>query len=77
MSAQGRMLGVTPPIKSDLPTKEELDRTASLLEELKRQKTFESPVETNKRQANTSAFALLAKLLTTCLLYQGAGSKQS
>jgi len=44
------MLGVTPPIKSDLPTREELDRTAALLEELKRQKTFESPAETNKRE---------------------------
>ncbi|KAI6779511.1 Poly(A) polymerase-like protein [Emericellopsis cladophorae] len=39
MSAPARMLGVTPPIKSDLPTREELDRTAALLEELKRQKT--------------------------------------
>jgi poly(A) polymerase len=41
--------GVTPPISSQLPTDAELRATDALLEELKRQKTFESPADTAKR----------------------------
>lgn len=41
--------GVTPPISVQLPTEAELRQSDALLEELKRQKTFESPAETAKR----------------------------
>ncbi|KAM0501507.1 hypothetical protein ACHAP8_004495 [Fusarium lateritium] len=42
--------GVTPPISVQLPTEAELRQSDALLEELKRQKTFESPAETAKRE---------------------------
>ncbi|KAL2680741.1 hypothetical protein Neosp_008344 [[Neocosmospora] mangrovei] len=42
--------GVTPPISSQLPTDAELRATDALLEELKRQKTFESQADTAKRE---------------------------
>ncbi|KAL2751772.1 hypothetical protein ACRALDRAFT_1066416 [Sodiomyces alcalophilus JCM 7366] len=50
MSSQDRPLGVTPPISTSLPTDSENAANESLLEELKRQNTFESPAETTKRQ---------------------------
>ncbi|KAF4984377.1 hypothetical protein FZEAL_421 [Fusarium zealandicum] len=42
--------GVTPPISVQLPTEAELRASDALLEELKRQKTFESPSDTAKRE---------------------------
>ncbi|ROT38844.1 Poly(A) polymerase [Sodiomyces alkalinus F11] len=50
MSSQDRPLGVTPPISTSLPTDAEHAVNESLLEELKRQNTFESPAETAKRE---------------------------
>lgn len=41
--------GVTPPLSDNLPTEEEKRRSDSLVEELRRQKTFESPSATEKR----------------------------
>lgn len=41
--------GVTPPINTKLPTEEERRLSDALIEELRRQKTFESPSETAKR----------------------------
>lgn len=47
--ASEQAYGVTPPISVQLPTEAELRQSDALLEELKRQKTFESPAETAKR----------------------------
>lgn len=41
--------GVTPTLSDSLPTEEEKRKTDTLVEELRRQKTFESPSETDKR----------------------------
>lgn len=46
-------LGVTPPISTALPNEVELLANEALLEELKRQNTFESPAETAKRQVSS------------------------
>ena len=48
MSNTGQ-LGVTPPMNVDLPTDEEKRATDLMLAELRRQKTFEAPAETEKR----------------------------
>lgn len=49
MSNSERTYGVTPPMNSDLPKDEEKRATDLLLAELRRQKTFEAPAETEKR----------------------------
>lgn len=41
--------GVTPPISVQLPTESEIRVSEALIEELRRQKTFESPSDTDKR----------------------------
>lgn len=43
--------GVTPPISVQLPTESEKRASDALVEELRRQKTFESPSDTAKRSA--------------------------
>ncbi|KAK0711353.1 Poly(A) polymerase [Lasiosphaeris hirsuta] len=45
-----RVFGVTPPISSALPTDEEKRANNALFRELRAQGTFESPVETQKRE---------------------------
>lgn len=52
--ASEQAYGVTPPISVQLPTEAELRQSDALLEELKRQKTFESPAETAKRSVEMS-----------------------
>ncbi|KAK5988759.1 Poly(A) polymerase pla1 [Cladobotryum mycophilum] len=47
--ASEQVYGVTPPISVQLPTDAENRASDSLIEELKRQKTFESPSDTEKR----------------------------
>lgn len=49
MEPNQQVYGVTPPMKVDLPTDAERRATDALLEELKRQNTFESPADTAKR----------------------------
>ncbi|KAG6005508.1 hypothetical protein E4U21_007902 [Claviceps maximensis] len=44
-----QVFGVTPPISIGLPTEAEKRASDALIEELRRQKTFESPSETQKR----------------------------
>ena len=44
-----QIYGVTPPISVQLPTEAEKRASDALIEELKRQKTFESPSDTQKR----------------------------
>ncbi|KAJ2984204.1 hypothetical protein NQ176_g142 [Zarea fungicola] len=44
-----QVFGVTPPISVSLPTESEKRVSESLIEELRRQKTFESPSDTQKR----------------------------
>lgn len=44
-----QIYGVTPPMSTQLPTEHEKQISDSLIEELRRQKTFESPSETQKR----------------------------
>lgn len=44
-----RQLGVTPPMNENLPTESEKRASDALVEELRRQKTFESPSDTEKR----------------------------
>ncbi|KAM3523463.1 hypothetical protein NHJ13051_005066 [Beauveria bassiana] len=46
-----QVYGVTPPISVSLPTENEKRISESLIEELRRQKTFESPSDTQKRSA--------------------------
>lgn len=48
MSAE-QVFGVTPPISVALPTESEKRVSDALIEELRRQKTFESPSDTQKR----------------------------
>lgn len=48
MAAQ-KQWGLTPPITLALPTESEKQLTDSLVEELKAQKTFESPEATERR----------------------------
>jgi poly(A) polymerase len=49
--ASEQVFGVTPPISVNLPTEVEKRASDALIEELRRQKTFESPSETDKRYA--------------------------
>ncbi|KAL7929472.1 Poly(A) polymerase [Trichoderma chlorosporum] len=49
--ASEQAYGVTPPISVTLPTEAEKRASDALIEELRRQKTFESPSETDKRYA--------------------------
>lgn len=44
-----QVYGVTPPISVGLPTEAEKRASDALIEELRRQKTFESPSDTQKR----------------------------
>ncbi|GJC95494.1 hypothetical protein ColKHC_04320 [Colletotrichum higginsianum] len=50
MASEERPLGVTPPISSALPTEAENHAMQTLIDELRRQNTFESPADTQKRQ---------------------------
>ncbi|KAI1106907.1 Poly(A) polymerase [Jackrogersella minutella] len=50
MENSEQIWGITPPISSALPTAVETHSTHLLLEELRRQNTFESAAETNKRE---------------------------
>jgi poly(A) polymerase len=58
--ASEQVFGVTPPISSALPTDAEKRASDALIEELKRQKTFESPSDTQKR------YKVLESLQTIC-----------
>jgi poly(A) polymerase len=49
--ASSKPLGVTAPISDKLPTDAEKRYSDSLIEELRRQKTFESPSDTQLRYA--------------------------
>ncbi|CAM1502807.1 Fc.00g075830.m01.CDS01 [Cosmosporella sp. VM-42] len=50
MSSEQQIFGVTPPMSVQLPTDSELRASDALLEELRRQKTFESQSDTAKRE---------------------------
>ncbi|KAF6843672.1 hypothetical protein CMUS01_01864 [Colletotrichum musicola] len=54
MTSEERAYGVTPPISTALPTEAENQTTQALIEELRKQNTFESPAETAKRQVTRS-----------------------
>ncbi|PTB35404.1 uncharacterized protein TrAFT101_011281 [Trichoderma asperellum] len=58
--ASEQVYGVTPPISVNLPTEAEKRASDALIEELRRQKTFESPSETDKR------WKVLASLQEIC-----------
>lgn len=47
-----QVYGVTPPLTMNLPTEAENRASDALLEELRRQKTFESQSDTDKRFAS-------------------------
>ncbi|KAL0930750.1 poly polymerase [Colletotrichum truncatum] len=49
MASEERAYGVTPPISTALPTEAENQAKEALIEELRKQNTFESPAETAKR----------------------------
>nr|XP_036577562.1 poly polymerase [Colletotrichum truncatum]KAF6784560.1 poly polymerase [Colletotrichum truncatum] len=51
MASEERAYGVTPPISTALPTEAENQAKEALIEELRKQNTFESPAETAKRDA--------------------------
>ncbi|KAH7131365.1 Poly(A) polymerase central domain-containing protein [Dactylonectria estremocensis] len=61
--AGDQAFGVTPPISIVLPTESEKRASDTLIEELKNQKTFESPSDTDKRQV---LHAVLDSLQTIC-----------
>lgn len=48
--AGDQAFGVTPPISVILPTESEKRASDALIQELRNQKTFESPSDTDKRQ---------------------------
>jgi len=48
--ASDQVYGVTPPMNTYLPTEPELRATDALIDELKRENTFEAPTETEKRK---------------------------
>jgi poly(A) polymerase len=50
MQPTSTFMGVTPPISTTLPTESETTATTALLEELRRQNTFESAEDTDKRR---------------------------
>ncbi|UNI19690.1 Polynucleotide adenylyltransferase [Purpureocillium takamizusanense] len=58
--ASDRVYGVTPPLSLSLPTEAEKRASDTLIEELRRQKTFESPSDTEKR------YKVLESLQTIC-----------
>ncbi len=47
--ATDKQLGVTPPLSVELPTEEQNQASEALLEELRKQGTFESTAETQRR----------------------------
>lgn len=49
MEQKERVLGMTPPISTALPTEAEMKVNSELWEELRQQNSFESPAETQKR----------------------------
>jgi len=49
MASSEKQCGVTPPISSELPTEAEKRSSEKLLEELRRQGTFEPASETQRR----------------------------
>ena len=49
MELATQYLGVTPPISTAMPTDAETSATTALLEELRRQNTFEAAEDTEKR----------------------------
>lgn len=51
---QTKQYGVTPPISSAIPTKQELEANDALTAELKRQDNFEGQAETEKRYSPQS-----------------------
>ncbi|KAK1640263.1 Poly(A) polymerase central domain-containing protein [Colletotrichum phormii] len=50
MASEERPLGVTPPISTALPTEAEIQAKETLLQELRKQNTFESAADTAKRE---------------------------
>lgn len=47
--AEGKQWGISPPLSTTLPDKLDNDKTAELVEELKRRNNYEAPDATNKR----------------------------
>ncbi|OHF00585.1 hypothetical protein CORC01_04124 [Colletotrichum orchidophilum] len=69
MASEERPLGVTPPISTALPTEAENQAKQTLIEELRKQNTFESPADTANRQAfysNTRQHKVLEHLALIC-----------
>jgi hypothetical protein len=64
--ASEQVYGVTPPISVTLPTEAEKRASDALIEELRRQKTFESPSDTDKRHVERARPHTLV-LLADCL----------
>jgi poly(A) polymerase len=53
MAEVDQRLGITPPISTTLPTEQDNQANTAMVEELRRQNTFESPSDTQKRQAGS------------------------
>ena len=53
--------GITPPVSTDLPTDKDVKLNQDLMEELKRQKNFETPEGTEKRKQVLKHFETVAK----------------
>lgn len=68
--ASEQVYGVTPPISVTLPTEAEKRASDALIEELRRQKTFESPSDTEKRHVKR-AWPHTSILLTDRLSHLG------
>ncbi|KAK0374940.1 hypothetical protein CLIM01_07703 [Colletotrichum limetticola] len=68
MASEERPLGVTPPISTALPTEAENQAKEMLMEELRKQNTFESAADTQKRQVFESSprYEVIAHLERIC-----------
>ncbi|KAK1464397.1 hypothetical protein CCUS01_07970 [Colletotrichum cuscutae] len=68
MASEERPLGVTPPISTALPTEAENQAKEMLMEELRKQNTFESAADTQKRQVFGSSprYEVIAHLERIC-----------
>ncbi|OLN81818.1 Poly(A) polymerase pla1 [Colletotrichum chlorophyti] len=64
MASEERPLGVTPPISTALPTDAENQAMQALIEELRKQNTFESPADTEKRQISLPSKSNPGDILT-------------
>jgi poly(A) polymerase len=63
-NAGGKQLGLTNPLSTALPTTAEIDASAALVLELKRQNNYESDSETRKRYLSIQTSSIIFGVTT-------------